>query len=162
MTTTPGNLKAEALSVLADIPHIFIALANAENSSAQRDLFISGLRDVHREVATAFAEPRPRNIGVTAITDDLTRWVALWTWHPHASRWVAQLRHLAHVADNAPVSGEFRWVGKSDAVCPRCKSLGHLEYQETTWDHRCPVAGVTWTWTDYRDAVRALLAEFAA
>lgn len=100
MTTTPSNLRAEALSILAEIPHTFIALANAEIAN-NRYHFVSSLRDVHREIATAFGEPRPANLGVLAIADDLTRWVNIWTWHPYAERWVAQLADLVeeeHVA----------------------------------------------------------------
>lgn len=92
----PSNIRNEAQSILADIPHTFIALANADSHNA-RDHFIASLRDVHRWIATAFGEPRPANIGVMQIADDLTRWITVWVWHPHAEWWVAQLRHINHI-----------------------------------------------------------------
>lgn len=147
----PSNLKSEALTILAEIPHTFIQLANTNAENAKHH-YTATLRDIHRRIATTFGEPRPTNLGVTSIVEDLTRWVNIWTWHPHASRWVADLRHALHIADGEVTGDSFRWIEKPDAICPRCLTLGHLEYQETTWDHRC---GVTvWTWKQYRAAVR--------
>jgi hypothetical protein len=100
VNTTPSNLRAEALSILAEIPHTFIALANADNELSKLH-FIDSLRDVHRFIAHAFGEPRPVNIGVMQATDDLTRWVSVWTWHPYAERWVSQLRHINHIGSEA-------------------------------------------------------------
>lgn len=54
---------------------------------------------------------------------------------------------------------ELRWIDKQDAVCPSCLTVGHLEYQEDSWDHRCPRTRTTWTWKQYRDAVKRAVAE---
>lgn len=168
-TTSPSNLKSEALSILVEIPHAYIALSNSTTtkSTVQKRHFLDGIRDVHRQIATAFGEPRPVNIGVTSISDDLIRWSNVWTWHPHANHWVAQLRHHLHIANGAsepesvaPDESEFRWVAKRDAVCPRCLTMGHLSYQESSWDHHCPRTGTTWMWKDYRDAIREALAQY--
>lgn len=176
---TPNNLKSEALSILAEIPHTFISIANADNARPAREHFIRSLRDVHRWIATAFGEPRPQNLGVLDICDDLTRWVNVWTWHPHADHWVAQLRHILHVgnrveadadkgkcsmnAENelrcATSDSELRWIDKPDAVCPSCLTLGHLRYQEDSWDHYCPATRQRWEWKSYRDAVKRAVAE---
>lgn len=51
-------------------------------------------------------------------------------------------------------STDLRWIEKPDAVCPTCLALGHLEYQEDSWDHRCPRTGTVWEWKQYRDAVK--------
>lgn len=101
MTLTPNNLKSEALSTLGEIPYTFIALANAQSTQAVRDHFIRSLRDVHRWIAEAFGEPRPVNIGVMQMCDDLTRWSDVWTWHPFAEQWVSQLRHVNHIGTEA-------------------------------------------------------------
>lgn len=101
MTTTPNNLKQEALSILGEIPYTFITLANAKSTQASRDHFIGSLRDVHRWIAEAFGEPRPVNIGVMQMTGDLTRWINVWVWHPFAEQWVAQLRHVNHIGTEA-------------------------------------------------------------
>lgn len=98
-TTTPNNLKSEALSILVEIPHTFIALANADSKHKQH--FINSLRDVHHWIAEAFGEPRPVNIGVMQMCDDLTRWSDVWTWHPFAEQWVSQLRHVNHIGTEA-------------------------------------------------------------
>lgn len=157
----PSNLKSEALAILREIPHTFVSLANSDNR-AKRDHFLTSLRTTHRQIAESFGEPRPVNIGVTSIADDLTRWVALWTWHPHGARWVADLRHHLHVAsDTAHSAHGFRWIGKRDAVCPTCLGFGCLEYQETTWDHRCIATDQRWTWKEYRDAVRTAISRAA-
>lgn len=55
----------------------------------------------------------------------------------------------------------LRWIEKRDAVCPVCLSLGHLEYQEGSWDHRCSRTSNIWTWKEYREEVRALVAHYA-
>lgn len=164
--TTPSNLKREAESILTELPHAYIQLANTNNTHAT-DHMIASLRDVHRWIATAFGEPRPRSIGVLAIADDLQRWASVWVWHPHASFWVAQLRHILHIAntatdvtDNADsTETNLRWITKHDAVCPNCLTLGHLEYQEASWDHRCTVTGIVWVWSEYRDAIKQVLAD---
>lgn len=103
VSVTPSNLRAEALSILAEIPHTFITLSNAHSDhlSNARLQFIGSLRVVHREIASAFGEPRPANLGVLAIADDLTRWVSVWTWHPYAEHWVSQLRHINHIKSEA-------------------------------------------------------------
>ena len=163
--STPSDLKREAQSILTEIPHTFIQLANS-NSHAT-DHMISSLRDVHKSIATAFGEPRPRNIGVLAIADDLTRWISVWVWHPHAGNWVSQLRHILHIANNTTdvtsntdnAEKNLRWVDKRDAVCPNCLTLGHLEYQEASWDHRCTVTDTVWQWREYRDAIKQVLAD---
>lgn len=164
--STPSNLKREAQSILTEIPHTFIQLANGDNSHAT-DHMISSLRDVHKSIATAFGEPRPRNIGVMQIADDLQRWASVWVWHPHAGNWVSQLRHILHIANNATdvtsntdnAEKNLRWVDKRDAVCPNCLTLGHLEYQEGSWDHRCTVTNTVWQWREYRDAIKQVLAD---
>lgn len=168
--TAPSDLKREAQSILAEIPHAFIQLANSDSHAT--DHMISSLRDVHNSIATAFGEPRPRNIGVLQIASDLQRWISVWVWHPHADYWVSQLRHILHIANNATdvtdardtsnadiAETNLRWVDKHDAVCPNCLTLGHLEYQEASWDHRCTVTDTVWQWREYRDAIKQVLAD---
>ena len=50
-------------------------------------------------------------------------------------------------------------MDKRDAVCPNCLTLGHLEYQEASWDHRCTVTDTVWQWREYRDAIKQVLAD---
>lgn len=57
---------------------------------------------------------------------------------------------------------DLRWIDKQDAVCPSCLTVGHLEYQEDSWDHRCPRTRTTWTWKQYRAAVREAAQRWAA
>lgn len=156
--TTPAELRTEALAILSEIPHAFVQLANGDHRS-RREFFLTSIRTTHREIAESFGEPRPSNIGVTTISDDLTRWVSLWTWHPSGSRWVADLRHHLHIAnEGAPVTHPLRWIDKGDAVCPTCLSLGCLSYQEASWDHWCSVTRQGWTWSAYRAAVKVAVA----
>lgn len=57
---------------------------------------------------------------------------------------------------------ELRWIDKRDAVCPTCLTVGHLEYQEASWDHRCPRTGTVWEWKQYRNAVKVAARQWAA
>lgn len=100
---TPNNLKQEALSILGELPYTFIAIANADSKHKNEALkhFIESLRDVHHWIAEAFGEPRPVNIGVMQMCDDLTRWSDVWTWHPYSEWWVSQLRHVNHIGTEA-------------------------------------------------------------